>query len=273
MSDFYDEIGGQLRRAHQRITDTERQTSAPRRARRALVVPVLAASLLAGTAFAASQAWSPLLGDSQEDRPVAASSPVPVDQGAGLAVLRRAQTAADRGPDVRAQLKMLVGAEDHGIRLDGVRRLGDGIAPGSAVVLIPKESFGETSSAARKPVLRDALCVSYPNPPIGDGSRVSSASSCWSLKQIFAGKAYGLAPAGPSPTTSGMSFYGLVPDGVASVAITRPDGSTAKASVHDNFVRIADAGTPHDSAEVTGVRWLDSSGKDIAPSGSHASDR
>ncbi len=70
-----------------------------------------------------------------------------------------------------------------------------------------------------------------------------------------------------------MSFYGLVPDGVASVAITRPDGSTAKASVHDNFVHITNAGTPHDSAVVTGVRWIDASGKDIAPSGSNASDR
>ncbi|HEY4093954.1 MAG TPA: hypothetical protein VGM33_00490 [Baekduia sp.] len=261
MSDIYDEIGQQLHHAAARTLGGRARTSGFRSPLRVFLA-ACATLTVAGTAAAATGVWSPTLGGGDgQDAPQPAATPVPGDEQAMLGVLRRPQTSMDRGPEVQAQLQLLVGSEDRGIRLDGVRRLGTGPGGDTAIVLIPKESFGETSPAATKAPTTDALCVSYPNPAPKVIGRRSSASSCWSLKQILSGGAVGVAP-----VDQGYSYYGLVPDNVTKVVARRRDGSTAAADVHDNFFDLrSTSGDLADAVPVGRPRWLDGAGRDIRP--------
>jgi hypothetical protein len=77
--------------------------------------------------------------------------------------------------------------------------------------------------------------------------------SCWTLQQIRDGDARGLAP-----VPQGLRFYGLVPDGVTTVVLRRPDGHVATGRVRDNFIDIA---TPASSSDRLGiVQWVDDHG-------------
>jgi hypothetical protein len=245
-----------------------RKPARPRRSRGVRgAVALLAALAVAGTAVAATSGWPPILGNGSDAiRP--AQSPVPGDQSAALSVLRRPQTDADRGPDVQATLKSLPsGGESHGVRLDAVRRLAGGPTPGLAVILAPQERFGQDPPGPAGPRVKDALCVLYPSGPrtVAGGQISGAAVSCWTTREVLAGNAKGLAPAGDN-----WHFYGLVPDGVARVAITRHDGTTAQATVRDNFFDIPgpDGKDPNDvrAANPEGpARWLDADGNAVSP--------
>jgi hypothetical protein len=91
--------------------------------------------------------------------------------------------------------------------------------------------------------------------------------SCWTTAEVLSGKAKGLAPAG-----NRWHLYGLVPDGVARVAITHYGGTSAQAVVHNNFFDIPAAnGTKDPAIDVRGAypkgppRWLDAHGRQVRP--------
>jgi hypothetical protein len=130
------------------------------------------------------------------------SSP-PVRQLEALAVLRRQQTAVDRGSAVRAALadvnNFTTGLRSNYVRILGRTREGP-------VVLVPVvRRAAHAATVGAQPAIRDALCVYYPFG--GHGSN----THCWSTRQLFAGEAV---------ATIGAHEYGLVPDGVRSVRVS-----------------------------------------------------
>lgn len=220
------------------------------------------AFLVAGTATAAVGPWSPLLG-SGDDRPSISTTPVPGDQEAALAVLRRPQTDEDRGPDVQQTLK-LIGPQLHGIRTSSIRRLAE-VPGGAAITLVSTSRYGDDADPTPYPgsgIASDPLCVVYPaidavhNP---SKSVTSAAAGCWKKAEIDAGRAHAMAPRGDA----GLYVYGLVPDGVSKVVGVWQDGQTATSDVRDNFFEFAasSSGAP----APTTFKWFDAEGRDISP--------
>jgi hypothetical protein len=109
----------------------------------------------AGTALAATS-WLPQVGDDQRGHPALSSSPVPADQATALAVLRRAQTEADRGPQVEQVLRLL-GSQVDGVLAHGIRLLA--ARDDGAIVLVPVQR--RTVPGANGSTERDLLCVEY----------------------------------------------------------------------------------------------------------------
>jgi hypothetical protein len=160
MSDFRDQFEEQLIAAAERLFAAPVAAPVAPRARlrsRRAALATCAAALLGGTALAATHPWSPELGTPQfrEPPPTASADAPPHSQLEVLGVLRRAPTAADRGPEVRAALRYLSGISTHGIRTDYIRRLDAG-ASGGPVTLVPVAQWRPAAGEAAK---RDALCV------------------------------------------------------------------------------------------------------------------
>ena len=161
-----------------------------------------------GAGAAASSLWlspsgNPLYGFN----PGLTESAPPAAQLSALSVLRRAQTASDRGPGVQAALTD-VNNFTTGIRSNYVRVLG--ATSSGPVVLVPVQT---RNAAASQPAIQDALCLYYPVSVPG----LSNNVSCWSTAQVLAGQAFaGLA----------AHEFGVVPDGVNAVNVSL--GSWAK---------------------------------------------
>jgi hypothetical protein len=152
----------------------------------------------------------------------------PAAQLAALAVLRRAQTAADRGPAVQAAL---VNVNDFttGVR-SGYVRLLETTADGP-VVLVPVAERDPTTAGpagtAAHGAIADALCVYYPVA----GTTLGATPSCWSTSQLLSGQALAV--------TDGHVF-GLAPDGVDSVTVSVSSGAMPiSAPVAENFFDVA----------------------------------
>ena len=110
-----------------------------------------------GAGAAASSLWlSPAGNPLYGFNPGLTESSPPAAQLAALAVLRRAQTPADRGPGVQAALTD-VNNFTTGIRSNYVRVLGT--TSGGPVVLVPVQT---RNAAAGQPAIQNALCVYYP---------------------------------------------------------------------------------------------------------------
>jgi hypothetical protein len=223
--------------------------------RRSVLVPVVAVAV-AAPAIAATQPWKPLLGDTSLGPPAtSASDAPPAAELSAMAVLRRAQTDQDRGPQTEAALRYF-GHSAQGVHVDHIRLLED--RGGGAVILVPVQSYtpldNSYSQALRERFnVHDGLCVFYPS-STGDGG----AKGCYSLSQLQAGEATGQL---------GTHHYGLVPDGVTSVRVGYSDGQVATASVSNNFYDIVSPVDPNadDPApprpEV--ITWLDADGHPI----------
>ena len=170
-----------------------------------------------GAGAAASSLWlSPAGNPLYGFNPGLTESAPPAAQLAALAVLRRAQTASDRGPGVAAALTD-VNNFTTGIRSNYVRVLGTTSA--GPVVLVPVQT---RNAAAAQPAIQDALCVYYPQ----NGPGLSNHIGCWSTQQMLAGQAFaGLA----------SHEFGIVPDGVSSVNVSLGSWSESVA-VTSNFV-------------------------------------
>ena len=112
--------------------------------------------LTVGSALAATTPWQPQVGDQRRGHPTLSSSPVPSDQLAALAVLRRAQSSADRGSQVQAVLR-LIGSEVSGVRLAGVRLLAT--RADGAIVLVPLERESLPHMAGPSSSRHNLLCV------------------------------------------------------------------------------------------------------------------
>ena len=108
---------------------------------------------LGGAGAAASSLWLSPPAPAFRLQPGADRERPPAAQLAALSVLRRAQTARDRGPGVQAALKD-VNNFTTGIRSNYVRVLST--TSGGPVVLVPVQT---RNAAAAQPAIQDALCL------------------------------------------------------------------------------------------------------------------
>ena len=173
------------------------------------------ALLTAGTAAAAA-VWLPTLGDTRYgyNPGVDTSAPPPAELGR-LAVLRRAQSDADRGPLAQTALTD-IGEGSIGVRTAYVRLLAADSA--GAFVLVP---VAERRATATGPAIADALCVYH----VAATGPDAAAPICWSLAEVEAGTAI---------YEVGDQVFGLVPDGVAAVTVALANGDATTATVRDN---------------------------------------
>ncbi|MEA2495433.1 MAG: hypothetical protein QOJ29_3344 [Thermoleophilaceae bacterium] len=243
MSDLQDRYEQQLLAAARRhLPDAAASLAKPRRTRVGVVA--LAGAVLTASALAATRPWEPEIGNSHFGEKPASVSPTapPANQLQLLGVLRRDQTVDDRGAAAREALRYISGSTTSGVRTASVRVLGHG------AVIVPVMENSTNGDIA------DALCLFYPD-PAGDGG----AKSCFSTNDIRTGQA---------TDSLGRHFYGLVPDGVASVLATFTDGRTVTVPVTDNYF---DVSTPAASnsepsapiADAPQLRWLDSNGLSV----------
>ena len=174
-----------------------------------------------GAGAAASSLWlSPAGNPLYGFNPGLTQSAPPSAQLDALAVLRRAQTDADRGPGVQAALTN-VNNFTTGLRSNYVRVLGaTSVGP---VVLVPVQTRNAASS---QPAIRDALCVYYPLGGVGAPEQHAL------LEHAAAARRAG------GRGRVGAHEYGLVPDGVSSVTVA--DGSWTKSvAPSGNFFDVA----------------------------------
>jgi hypothetical protein len=213
------------------------------------------AAIVSGSAVAATTGWHPILGDSDRGHPQEARAPVPGDQRAAIAVLRRAQTDADRTPHVLAVLRLLVRAEINGVHVDGVRLLrtrSDGVT-----ILVPAERVGRHDNGYQSSVRRQVLCVLT-------STRFRPGTKGLSGAGQVCGTTADLRTTGirmNMHTQNGWVVNGLVPDGVARVVIRLRRHHSVTAPVRDNLYEV---NTGRELPPAWGVRWLDADGRPIA---------
>lgn len=267
-------------RAEQLIADP----AVRRRRRRGLRGPIMvlaATASLGGGAYAAHAVWSPQLGDERRGHATASASSVPDRQLQHLAVLRRAQTEADRGWASRYALKFQ-GHESRGVRTDAVRLLSRG-SEGRSVVLIPIKEWGHPDGP-----IREALCLWIRDPVDGGGLTCGTtddlltrgltlsmipppkmtadqrdAAAARMRRAISearrAGRSYVTGPVDLGTPQRGQTV-GLVPDGVAQVRFAAAGGQPAVTVPVRANVYVAHLFESQISAE---QRWLDARGDPV----------
>jgi hypothetical protein len=251
LSDFRVRFGIQLTRAAGELAAARRGLAgAPERAAwrprvpRALIprlsrpiIVGLSLTAFAGTAVAALALWTPVLGDSRfgEAPPTISASAPPADQLASLAVLRRAQSPADRSGALATGALQAINASSSGVRTNYIRVLAGGSAASGFVLVPVAERRASLSSPAAIP---DALCLYA-------AQSGAFAVNCYTLAEVRAGAARDVAFG---------QVFGLAPDGVSAVTITAAGGVDVSAPVQNNFFDAtlpAGAGGPTASPTVT----------------------
>jgi len=171
----------------------------------------------------------------RDDRrlPPASHRPVPADQLAAFAILRRPPTAADRSPAVRELLRTVPATEVRGVHIDAVRVLAK--RGKYLTLLVPMER-------SSIPVMRDALCVLTALP---DGTGMT----CGTLADLRKHGSIGFT----------IPAFGLVPDGVARVKVRVRGGRTVTAPVRNNLYVLDEREFP-----IQPPVWLDASGHEIS---------
>ena len=227
------------------------------------------AFLATGSALAATGAWHPTLGDDQRGHPQAASIAVPSQQAAALGVLRRAQTASDRGTDVQVVLRLFPRVEINGVHTNAIRVLRR--RTNFVAMLVPAERVGTHDSGHASSIQRNVLClltgvtIKPPTATVSDHnghtqtihtpSGPSAGQVCGDLRQL---RTTGIG--GATRTDTGWISGALVPDGVASVVIRLRHHRRATARVHYNYYAI---NTGSELAPARGTYWLDAQGHTI----------
>lgn len=236
----------------------------------------IGAVIVTGTALAATIAWHPVLGSGHRPRPVAANAPVPADQLDALAVLRRPQTAIDRGPIVRLALRHLDRRLINGIHTDAIRVIYQ--SPRELVTLIPVERSGQIDAGLPRPT-RNVLCLVSSSYAHARTMALPSGHK-WHLPKGYAGwgaqcggldmlRTTGIATSttadgsggimtGP-PTHLTLHRVTLVPDGVARVKVRLRHGRSITVPVHNNAYRY----TVHYIPIQLGTIWYDATGHRI----------
>jgi hypothetical protein len=211
----------------------------------------LLVALVVASAVAAIRPWSPLLGNRHAGHPtVSGASPGPIALRM-LGVLRRAQTAKDRDAQTGRVLR-LIGPQLHGVKVPWIRNLEPNV-DGMAVTLVPVETYGDVGRAPAVAREGGFLCVLYPSTePVP-----AATLNCWSPAQVARGVAVGA-----TRRERRVHVYGLVPDGVASVAVSLADGRQLTAAVRENLF---DARVSERPARVRSIRWHDADGHEVGP--------
>jgi hypothetical protein len=246
--------------ATMRPSDPPRGTVAADRRRRRLRVlaPCLAVFLVTGTALATVGPWHPSLGNDRGGHPTTSATRLPTAATSTLAILRRQQSAADRGRDVTATLR-IVGPQFHGVNVDDVRRLapGDPARGNLAAILVTAQRLADDEDAGPHAAQAgELICMLYPT-----SQHLGANITCTPAHEIATGKASGnTGIGGPDPRV-----YGLVPDGVTSVRLQIEGGFTTTVPVHDNFYVAHADGAHQPLAGRTTATWLDSAGNIVRP--------
>ena len=257
---FLDRLGDQLLAAERALV-----VAAPAVARRRRwMTPRTAAVLLVALAvsvpaLAATTPWRPILGRPElRDTPAGTSnSPVPNDASALLAVLRRPQTDADRGP-IAQKLLRNVGQQFRGVRLRSVRLVT--LSPGHHALVLSTEGVGQVPGVTKG--TSNPVCLVFTAGGLCGGARSLRTSGIL--------------------MTGGPNVRGLVPDGVAKVVLRFAAGRSVGTDVHANVFSIT--GAPTTARTVPGppgsgvrrtpplvtsapftVQWLDADGRAIGP--------
>jgi hypothetical protein len=209
--------------------------------------------VLGTTAVASKGPWDPSVGRQSTGYPTLSFTKPSSSTLSRLGVLRRAQTTTDRDSQTQALLR-LVGGRLKGVRPLYVRNVEPQLGPGAVTLVSAERRQGQlgASSAADG---QETVCLLY---PLLDSGEVGERGRCWSVPEVIAGSAYG-----SMRNQSVTHVYGLVPDGVATVAIDLASGRRVLATVHDNFFDVkqpAFRGKP-----VRSVRWLDAAGRPLGP--------
>jgi hypothetical protein len=248
----------------------------PRRRRLGLLA--VGAVVVSGSAVATTGVWQPTLGNPDHGaQPRAAGVGVPAEQLALLGVLRRPQTAADRGPLVRAALRSLDRGTINGIHVDAIRVLFH--TPREIAVLIPAERFGPRGHTTRHGLcLMSSSYATARDIPITQHGKpatwhVPAGFNGWGM---HCGTTEDLRTTGlevsTTPDDSGglmtserdahtipLRHVTLVPDAVASARIRLRGNRHTTARVHDNTYRYTSIGLN----PFWGAAWFDASGRKI----------
>lgn len=242
---YVDDLKHELVAASERLTG-QPTAALPRRRRapfssRALGIAVVGLAVSA-TAIAATSAWQPLFGAPGDPQPRVAQTAPSADLMALLGVLRRPQTAEDRGSSTRAALRFF-GTLTQGIHTNYIRHLPAGEG-GLQATLVPA-----TSSRSIPGREADHVACLFVAERTADAG---GAGSCYTSAQIQSGAAIGAL---------GSVFYSLVPDGVARVVLRDDDGAHS-VEVHDNFY---EDGGSHPGQRIPRrvrvIEWLDAEGR------------
>jgi hypothetical protein len=239
-----------------------REARTLRRFRRRGVVTVgVVAALATGTALAATAPWRPQVGNNRIGHPRVSTDPLPADLVNALSVLRRPQNDADRDPAVQALLTLLGPRENAGIHVDGVRLLqtrADGVT-----VLMPADRIGTSDPGEFSSERHNVVCMLYGIPGHivrGRMTSPSAGSKCGDTADLNAGRILlGGQYAGR------LELNGLVPDGVAEVAVRLRDGATVRATVANNSFHI-DTAAADGTYEDAPITWLDENGHELVNS-------
>jgi hypothetical protein len=208
---------------------------------------------VSGSALAASTGWHPILGDSHRGHPREARAPVPADQLAALAVLRRPQTDADRTRHVRFVLRLLAGGEISGVHVDGIRLLRT--RPDGVTILVPTERVGRHDAGYASSIRRRVLCILTSVEVAPANGLTGAGQVCGTTADLRAG-----AIRAATRTSRGWIVNGLVPDGVARVVVRLRGHRSQSAPVRDNFYELNTGGA---LPPFWGSRWLDAHGHDV----------
>jgi hypothetical protein len=202
---------------------------------------------LGGGAVASQSLWAPLVGWEDGNRPSLSRESAPAAQEARFGVLRRDQTAGDRGTAARAALATMSGRYA-GVKVAAVRVVPDG--RGASSVLVPVSTVqgstdGRAAKSAAATTRGDALCLHV----IFDGAGGAGGRGCFSTAEIGAGAA--VLPAGDT-------VRGVVPDGVSRVRFSGAHGPV-DAPVRGNVFVASLAGVGGNAR----LSWLAADGRPI----------
>jgi hypothetical protein len=159
--------------------------------------------------------WTPVLGDDDRGHPSISRSPVPAEQAAAYAVLRRPQNAADRSEPVRMLLARLSPSMVRGVRVDAVRRLDR--RGGRTVILVSAELLRMNPRDPGDDI-KDGLCMFTGH----DGG--TSGGTCASFRDARSGRMRATLPP-----------RGLAPDGTTRVTVRVRGGRTLTIVPRDNY--------------------------------------
>jgi hypothetical protein len=219
----------------------------PRRRGAAVALAALLIGVPAATATVT--VWNPFEDDGARNprlpAPEASQKAVNPDLVATLGVLRRDQTGADRGVDTKQAARAFSASAGYrGAQLKGVRLLD----AERGIVLIPFERGPVPLGPDGRPV-RGFDPASYTNVAclFEQGPDSFGGIGCHSADKIRSGRAI---------SSGSGRVTGLVPDGVASVRLTR-GGESTEADVRDNLFVADGADAPR------AIEWLAADGSTV----------